>query len=58
MSNIQTSSTNHEIPHVTQLMQQQISKQDKLAEENDVRKFAKSYGLETIQKKTVDLGKS
>ena len=29
-------------------MHQHISKQDKLAEENDVRKFAKSYGLETI----------
>ena len=29
-------------------MHQQISKQDKLAEEKDVRKFAKSYGLETI----------
>lgn len=29
-------------------MHQHISNQDKLAEENDVRKFAKSYGLETI----------
>jgi len=39
-------------------MQQHISKQDRLAEEIDLRKFSKAFGLETIQKKTNDVGKS